>query len=264
MTTEKPKNESVNAKKLSSEEEKAIAAYSGQFGLGHEDSPAVSLPRLLIVSTQMRGFGEEDSVLHAVEPGKIWYTGNDTFVDSVDVVPCYYHEQYTEYADPSGRGAPCAINRGRPSNAVWDEGTNRLMLPNGHILKRTGVIYGVISGDDPGAWPFVIMLASTQYPKFVDWMRLMKRPIKSKSTGVVILPPWASSYTLGARREEDKKNHWFGWTIKQTIALLDPLKEPVTSALGMYTTVRDNYKRIEHERTVMAEDDISGLDDMPF
>ena len=254
---EKKKEEKMNT-------EQAIDALAEFQGAGHEDAPLAAMPQIRIISSNMRGYTVEGSAVCGKKTGHIWYMGDNRIVPEMEIIPSYYHDQYTEYADAKGRGMPCAVHKQRPSNASWDEGLSVLGLPNGHVIKHTGVVYGIITDAELPNVPFVIFLYSTQYKKFSEWTREMAIPIYSKvRKQYVKLPTFAKHYSLSTVSESDGKNSWFGWQIKQAGELLLPDAQGFTDARDLYFTTKQNFSKLAAGRYT-AEIGMPADDEIPF
>lgn len=245
-------------------EEEAVKRYASQYNMGHEDAPIASLPRLLIVSSQMKGASDKDHVLFGITPGEIWFTGNDSFGTSIVIVPCYYHLQYTEYADPKGRGAPCATHATKPAGATWDDGLKKLCLPNHNILRKTGVVYGILTKEGMDTFPVAIFMAGMQFPKWTEWIKQMHGAHASEGGKGIILPPWSRSYTLTTRVEQDGQNSWHGWIITSDAGYLDPANDPAKSALALYPVVKENYQKMVNQRLEIPHSAPMLGDEIPF
>ncbi len=242
----------------------ALESMAEYDGMGHEDAPLASMPQLRIVSADMRGYTTEGSPIYGAKVGSIWYMGDDRIEESISVVPSYYHEQWTEYSDVKGQGMPCAVHKRKPTNAQWDEGLSVLALPNGHVLKHTGVVYGIIQAEEMPSVPFVIFLYSSQYRKFSDWTRQMGKPVFSKVRKQYIkLPAFARSYTVFSAPETDGKHNWLGWQIMPEKAILVTNAQSFTDARDLYFVTKENYNKL-HAGRYTAEIAMPQDDDIPF
>lgn len=204
----------------------AVPDYSKYAAQGFDHAPPPAVPRLKIISANMKDFGKEGTPLEKAVPGEMWITEKNIIAKAFSVIPVNMMRSWKEWETKKPSGSPpLAVYSARPATARWvkDEG---LKMPTGTFIFEDREYFVVVKHDATNISRCIMTFSRTSLSVEEMWRKRLQTPIINPQTKHPYVPPiFARLWSVTTERVEKGENHWHTFKIGDNPAWLEPGKD---------------------------------------